>query len=108
MKIEDASAKVISAYLCDMVTRARRNERIIGEKAWSEVYGLVFSDAVSRVIYGRFPDFDPYIPDSSYEEDVVSFVQSFETYADGSMCSSEWDSGFWPLTPFEGWCGVGD
>ena len=46
--------------------------------SWKPIYNKIFSDKISSVIYDLMPDFDPYIPDTSYKEDVCSFWQAFK------------------------------
>ena len=50
---------------------------------WDDLYHRVFSDEVSMTIFRMFPDFDYYDPDTSYYEDVVSFINAFDKYAKG-------------------------
>lgn len=45
---------------------------------WRPVYDIIFSEDVSGVIYTILRDFDPYIPDTTYQEDVCSFWMAFK------------------------------
>ena len=51
---------------------------------WEPVYHRIFSDDMSRVIYKLIPSFDPYIPDTSYGEDVLSFWREFVEVMDNA------------------------
>ena len=58
------------------------------------LFNTIFSYEISRVIYKRFPDFDPYIPDTTYGADVCSFIREFDDYSktcgDGFPTFEQW------------------
>lgn len=43
--------------------------------SWKAKYDLIFSDRISQGV-----DFEWYDPDTSYEEDVTSFIKAFKEY----------------------------
>lgn len=45
---------------------------------WRPVYDAIFSEDVSGKIYDILKGFDPYIPDTTYQEDVCAFWHSFK------------------------------
>lgn len=45
---------------------------------WKPIYDKIFSERIANTIHSLMPDFDPYIPDTSYKEDVSSFWYSFK------------------------------
>lgn len=47
------------------------NERL----TWEEKFAFIFSDNISKQVH-----FDYYDPDTSYEEDVISFMDGFDEY----------------------------
>ena len=44
---------------------------------WEPVYKRIFSEDMSRVIWSKLSGFDPYIPDTTYREDVCAFWRAF-------------------------------
>ena len=52
-------------------TRIFNNEQL----SWEEKYHLIFSDEISMKV-----SFDWYDPDTSYEDDVVAFMNGFDKY----------------------------
>lgn len=101
--INTASKKKIAEYLEHLAD-------ITGEKAcgdedspvWDKLFDFIFSDKISRIIYKRFPDFDPYIPDTSYKEDVCAFIYSFSSYASEGVDGNENNDVIFPS--FGEWC----
>lgn len=45
---------------------------------WQPIYNKIFSERISDTIYNLMPEFHPYIPDTSYKEDVCSFWYAFK------------------------------
>lgn len=45
---------------------------------WKPIYDKIFSERIADIIHSLMPDFDPYIPDTSYKEDVSSFWYAFK------------------------------
>lgn len=45
---------------------------------WQPVFNKIFSEEMSGKIYEILTNFDPYILDTSYSEDVCSFWGAFE------------------------------
>lgn len=50
-------------------------------EVWEKLYDKVFSEEISRQIYEEFPDFNYYDPDTTYHEDVCTFINAFCEYA---------------------------
>lgn len=50
---------------------------IDSELGWEEKYDLIFSESISKAVF-RLIDLDYYDPDTSYEEDVLAFVQALK------------------------------
>ena len=98
MKIEDASPKEISEYLQYIVDTADRvSERGVvkgNHEVWKKAYDTIFSSTVSDVIYERFPDFHPYIPDTTYIEDVTAFVRDFKEFAENEEIKNKYFMSF--------------
>lgn len=51
---------------------------------WMPVYERIFSKDMSRVIWNKLPGFDPYIPDTTYQEDVCAFWRAFNEEMDNA------------------------
>lgn len=84
--INKATKNEIADYLEHLYEIA--TEKACGDEnsvVWSRLYDTVFSDSISKVIYNRFPDFDPFDPDASYKEDVCVFIHWFRMYVDGEV-----------------------
>ena len=47
-------------------------------EVWSLVYDHIFSERCSRIVYKLIPNFNPYIPDTTYGADVMGFWRAFE------------------------------
>ena len=45
---------------------------------WSPVFDHIFSERCSRIVYKLLPNFNPYIPDTTYGADVMGFWRAFE------------------------------
>lgn len=45
---------------------------------WEPVYNKIFSSEIYGVINNILDNFDPYIPDTTYQEDVCSFWSAFK------------------------------
>ena len=45
---------------------------------WRPVFETIFSEEMSGKIYEILQTFDPYIPDTTYQEDVCSFWSAFK------------------------------
>lgn len=45
---------------------------------WRPVFDAIFSEEMSGKIYEILRNFDPYIPDTTYQEDVCSFWIAFK------------------------------
>jgi len=53
--------------------------------SWKAKYDLIFSDNISKKV-----SFDWYDPDTSYEEDVTSFMKGFDSYMNESKNEREY------------------
>lgn len=51
---------------------------------WEPVYNRIFSEDMSRVIWSKLSGFDPYIPDTTYQEDVCAFWRAFKEEMDNA------------------------
>ena len=47
-------------------------------EVWSPVFDNIFSERCSRIVYKLLPNFNPYIPDTTYGADVMGFWREFE------------------------------
>ena len=47
------------------------------EDEWENVYDIIFGDKVCVVVVDSIPNFDWFNPDTTYKEDVLSFIQAF-------------------------------
>ena len=98
MKIEDASPKEISEYLqyiVDTADRVSEREVVKGNhEVWEKAYDTIFSSTVSDVIHERFPDFHPDVPDTTYIEDVTSFVRDFKEFAENEEIKNKYFMSF--------------
>ena len=89
VSLKTAPPLVISEYLESLLDKAYEIESNDPNKddynyenpIWIRLFNTVFSDEISRIIYKRFPDFEPYIPDTTYGEDVRSFIEKFKDYS---------------------------
>ncbi len=48
--------------------------------SWRAKYDLVFSEDISLCIHKLLPGFNPYDPDTSYEEDLTSYLSQLKEY----------------------------
>lgn len=102
LSLASASASAISEYLNSLLEKAREIESDDPNKddynyenpVWMRLFNTVFSDEISGIIYKRFQDFDPYIPDTTYGADVRSFIREFDDYSktcgDGFPTFEQW------------------
>ena len=89
VSLETASPLVISEYLQSLLDKAYEIESNDPNKddcnyenpVWVRLFNTVFSDEICGIIYKRFPDFKAYIPDTTYGEDVCSFIEEFKNYS---------------------------
>lgn len=89
VSLENASPLVISKYLESLLDKAyeiesndpNKNDSNYENPVWMRLFNTVFSDEICGIIYKRFPDFKPYIPDTTYGEDVCSFIEEFKNYS---------------------------
>lgn len=82
--IKSAPAKRIAEYLNHLYDLAYEKSNGDDDEIWTSLFNAVFRPEVSGVIYEKYPDFNPYIPDTSYQEDVCSFIFEFDRYAYGN------------------------
>ena len=54
---------------------AEAHEIINSDLSWNAKFDLIFSDEMSMKI-----ELDYYVPDTSYEEDVLAWVRAFDEY----------------------------
>ena len=47
-------------------------------EVWSSVFDNIFSERCSGIVYKLLPNFNPYIPDTTYGADVMGFWREFE------------------------------
>ena len=60
----------------ELVKMKQRIHRIINsELEWVDKYDMIFSDEISKNFH-----LDYYDPDTSYEEDVLAWVDAFDEY----------------------------
>lgn len=102
VSLKTAPPLVISEYLQSQLDKAYEIESNDPNKddynyenpVWIRLFNTVFSDEISGIIYKRFPDFEPYIPDTTYGEDVRSFIKEFKDYSrscgSGFQIFEEW------------------
>ena len=50
------------------------------DMSWEEKYDLIFSSEISQKVCKLARGFDYYDPDTTYEEDVMAFFNSFKEY----------------------------
>jgi len=50
------------------------------DMSWEAKYDMIFSKDISRKVFDIAPGFNYYDPDTSYEEDVTAFFNSFKEY----------------------------
>lgn len=50
------------------------------DMSWEAKYDLIFSPEISRKVFELVRGFDYYDPDTTYEEDVMAFFNSFKEY----------------------------
>ena len=74
--IKKATKQDIAYIIKDIKNQAWREEA-----TWEEVYDKIFSEEISQQIFEEFPDFHYSDPDTSYQEDVCTFVDAFCEYA---------------------------
>ena len=48
--------------------------------SWEEKYDMIFCEEISKKAKKLSPSFDWYDPDTTYEEDVMAFFNSFTEY----------------------------
>ena len=48
---------------------------------WKQKFDLIFSDEISQKVFDLI-NLDYYCPDTSYEEDVIAFMDAFNKYID--------------------------
>ena len=53
---------------------------IASNMSWEAKYDLIFSPEISQEVFKLSRDFDYCDPDTTYEEDVMAFFNSFEEY----------------------------
>ena len=105
MTIETANPRVIAQYLNDLLAIISNDILEMSEEyeldAWKELYNFVFSEEISKKIHERFPDFHYADPDTTYQEDVITFINAFSEYAGFGIKKK---AGPRILPSFEDWC----
>lgn len=61
-----------------IILNKEANEIIDSELSWEEKYHLIFSSRISSKVFDLI-NLDYYDPDTSYEEDVLAFINAFNS-----------------------------
>ncbi len=78
---DDGVSKVEHENLTLLNTILQKANSIFDSKEleWEEKYDMIFCDKISTRVYDLF---DWYDPDTTYEEDVTSFMRAFNEYVE--------------------------